>query len=79
MEEATLEKCANCRQGPSGIEGHERLFSHTMTGDLMQFKCRACGCIWSRRYGAKGTFVWTMPAGEHPGMETPGRPGTARP
>ena len=72
-------KCAHCGKGPSGIEGHERLFSHTFTGEQMRFKCRECGCIWVRRYGANRTFMWAMPAGEHPGMDVPGRPGTMPP
>ena len=45
----------------------------------MQFRCRACGCFWDRRYGEKGTFVWSESVGLRPGMDTPGRPGTAPP
>ncbi len=77
--QAVAEKCAHCRRGPAGIEGHERLFSHTMTSDRMQFKCRECGSIWVRRHADNGGYAWTAPRGEHPGMDVPGRPGTAPP
>lgn len=77
--EARAEKCADCKRGPAGIEGHERLFSHTMNSVLMQFKCRECGSLWVRRYGDNGTFVWAAPLGEHAGSDVPGRPGTAPP
>ena len=74
------EKCAHCRRGPSGIAGHERLFSHTMGGNQMQFKCRECAGIWVRRQGADGKFTWSLPAaGEHPGADVPGRLGSAPP
>ena len=75
-----METCPDCRRGPSGIEGHEQLFSQTMTMDQMHFKCRACGRLWVRRYAANGTYTWSAPvAGERMGMDVPGRPGTARP
>jgi hypothetical protein len=74
-----VEMCPDCRQGPSGIQGHDSLFSHTMSAERMQFICRTCTAIWVRHYGSEGTFVWAPPAGERPGMDTPGRPGTARP
>ena len=50
-----------------------------MNSELMQFKCRECGSLWVRRYGDNGTFTWAPPVGEHPGMDVPGRPGTAPP
>ena len=72
-------KCANCERGPSGIEGHERLFSHTFDSSQMRFKCRERNTIWVRRYGENDTYSWASPAGEHPGMDVPGRPGMAPP
>lgn len=36
----------------------------------MQFKCRACDCIWIRRYGGAGEFEWVVTIGER-GMEVP--------
>ena len=74
-----MEKCANCRRGPSGIEGHERLFSHTMNSQRMRFRCADCGAFWVRDYGEPGEFSWSAPGDEHPGMDVPGRPGTAPP
>jgi len=71
--------CADCVRGPVGVAGHDRLFSHTMNMTQMQFKCRECGAIWVRRYGDERNFIWGRPAGEHPGMDVPGRPGTAPP
>lgn len=50
-----------------------------MNSELMQFKCRECGSLWIRRYGDNGIFTWAAPVGEHPGMDVPGRPGTAHP
>lgn len=72
-------RCAQCEEGPSGIAGHERLFSQTFGGDRMGFKCKECNCVWVRRAGTDGTFSWALPKGEFPGMDVPGRPGTAPP
>ncbi|HET7729146.1 MAG TPA: hypothetical protein VFK48_03850 [Usitatibacter sp.] len=73
------QKCPDCRRGPSGIAGHDRLFSHTMARDHMHFKCRECETSWIRRYRDDGGFSWAPAAGERPGMDVPGRPGTAPP
>ena len=74
-----MAKCADCERGPSGIEGHERLFSQTFDQAQMRFKCRECNCVWVRRYGENATYAWSLPVGGHPGMDVPGRPGTSRP
>ena len=71
--------CAPCGRGPTGIAGHDALFSHNMGATHMHFRCRDCGSVWVRRYGAEGDFLWGPSGGEHPGMDTPGRPGTAPP
>ena len=76
---ALASKCSDCMRGPSGIAGHERLFSHTMGGDQMHFKCKECDRRWVRRYAENGSFSWAESKGEHPGMDVPGRPGTAPP
>jgi hypothetical protein len=68
-----MEKCAPCLKGPSGIEGHDDLFTHTMNARQMQFRCRSCGTFWVRQYSGAGSFAWTPPRGEHPGMDVPGR------
>ena len=72
-------KCANCERGPSGVEGHERLFSQTFDMAQMRFKCRECNTAWVRLYGPNGTYSWAIPAGGHPGMDVPGRPGMLPP
>jgi hypothetical protein len=74
-----MAKCSNCGKGPTGIAGHERLFSQTFGGDLMRFKCQECQCVWVRKSAPGGTFDWSLPKGEHPRMDVPGRPGTAPP
>ena len=74
-----MDACEACRRGPAGIAGHEGLFSHKMDSQKMQFRCRDCGVAWVRRYGVPGEYLWGQPAEEHPGMDTPGRPGTAPP
>ena len=69
--------CAQCQQRPTGIDGHEDLFAHKMGGAQMQFKCRSCGHLWTRRYVGDGSFLWEQPrAGEHPGIEMPHGPGS---
>jgi hypothetical protein len=70
--------CTECDQGPSGIAGHDRLFSHTMSAAAMHFKCRACQRAWSRTQLSDGDYRWdaiTSPSG----ADVPGRPGTAPP
>jgi hypothetical protein len=74
-----MAQCDLCAAGPSGIAGHDRLFSQSMTPDLMHFLCRGCGSRWVRRAPAEGGYQGREPAGEHKGYDTPGRPGTAPP
>ena len=72
------EPCAECILGPSGIAGHDLLFSHTMSAIAMHFKCRGCQRAWARTRLADGDYRWstiTSPSG----ADVPGRPGTARP
>ena len=73
-----MESCADCSSGPVGIAGHDRLFSHTMTGGEMQFRCRSCGGTWLRRYGPEGAYEWES-IEKTTGPDVPGRPGTAPP
>lgn len=58
---------------PKGIEGHDDLYSHRMSGSRMLFKCRACDSLWQRDYAGEGAFVWTASPGEFLGSEVPGR------
>jgi hypothetical protein len=70
--------CPECSQGPAGIAGHDRLFSHTMSAVAMHFKCRACELAWARTQASDGVYRWeaiTSPSG----ADVPGRPGTAPP
>lgn len=53
-----MSKCKACIAGPKGIEGHVDLFVTTMTGGPMQFRCRTCGALWTRRQGDK-TLEWS--------------------
>lgn len=72
------ESCSDCEAGPSGIVGHDRLYSHTMTGKEMQFACRACGRFWARSLAGSEPHAWrevNAPSGE----DVPGRPGTTPP
>ena len=69
--------CRNCEAGPSGIIGHEQLFSHIMSAREMHFTCRDCGDSWSRRSNPGG-YAWERI--ERPtGLDVPGRPGTTPP
>lgn len=67
-----MPKCAHCEHGPSGGDGHPDLFTFSMGGDQIQFRCRTCGHMWMRRYGKDGAFTWGEPSGP-PGMDLPGR------
>ena len=49
-----MSKCEKCLQGPKGPEGHQDLFVTTMSGGPMQFRCRTCGALWTRRQGPNG-------------------------
>ena len=66
-----MSKCPKCEAGPAGVEGHGDLFTHSMTGTIMQFRCKACGSIWLRRYASDGRFAWAAPDGEHSGVALP--------
>ena len=70
--------CADCMAGPSGVAGHDRLFSQTMSADEMHFRCRACSVSWARRLALDGSHVWAAIDAPY-GADVPGRPGTAPP
>lgn len=70
---SALPLCASCIRGPVGIAGHEDLFSHTMDASQIQFKCRACGHVWTRLYKGAGVLEWAEPSGRSPGPALPGR------
>lgn len=67
-----MSKCPSCAARPSGIEGHQDLFTHRMAGSQMQFKCRACSLLWTRKVKGDGGFEWIMSPGEFFGTDTPG-------
>ena len=67
-----MHKCTSCSARPTGIEGHEDLFTHRMAGSQMQFKCRACNRLWTRSYQGEGAFEWKLSPGEIFGSDTPG-------
>jgi hypothetical protein len=64
--------CAACSRGPSGLLGHEDLFSQSMDASQLQFKCRACGHTWARLYKGVGTIEWAE-ARANAGSPLPGR------
>jgi len=70
--------CPDCTRGPSGIAGHDALFSQTMTSDAMHFRCKACQQAWARQQRAPSGYSW-MPIGKLAGADVPGRPGTTPP
>jgi hypothetical protein len=65
-----MTKCQECIQGPTGIEGHQGLFVHTMSGGPMQFKCRTCGALWMRQ-GSQKNPGWTDAVGNEAGSTVP--------
>ena len=68
-----MQTCDQCREGPSGIEGHEDLFVQTMAGSQLRFRCRACGALWVRHYAGEGGFSWlASQPGEKSGIDCPG-------
>ena len=69
-----MRACNQCAEGPKGIEGHERLFVHTMDRGQMQFKCHECETIWLRRYGGQGSFEWVLSSVPVRGAALPGKP-----
>ena len=66
-----MDRCTKCRALPSGIEGHDGLFTHRMAGSQMQFKCADCGLLWTRTYAGEGAFQWMLATGEILGPELP--------
>ena len=78
MNRSAVAPCADCTRGPTGIAGHDSLFSQTMGLDEMHFSCRACKRAWARRPGTGDSYAWE-PIGEVAGAATPGRPGTTPP
>jgi len=71
--------CMACASGPSGIAGHENLFSETMGATRMHFRCRACKRLWVRHYRDGGDFLWRPSEGKLHDADTPGRVGTSPP
>ena len=71
--------CQDCKAGPAGIAGHDRLFSETMGAGRMHFRCRACDLVWVRLQDDAGEFVWSRSAGKLYDTDTPGRLGSAPP
>ena len=67
-----MSRCAKCQQGPAGIVGHFDLFVFRVEPDAMQFKCAACGQLWTRRQTAQGRFEWHASEGELRGLSIPG-------
>jgi hypothetical protein len=65
-----MSKCKSCTQGPKGVEGHQDLFVTTMSGGPMQFRCRACGALWTRRQNDK-SMEWTDSLGNEQGAIVP--------
>ena len=64
--------CTKCSTAPTGAEGHSDLFTEAMTGNLVRFKCRACGTLWSRRYMEGGGHEWSAPEpGAYSGVQVP--------
>lgn len=70
-----MKKCRPCQDGPSGIEGHDDLFTRTMDGRHMQFVCRGCGAVWARYYNAPQSFQWKSLPAQVQGTAVPGRAG----
>lgn len=68
-----MSKCDKCARLPEGIEGHIDLFTYSMGGNRMQFKCGTCGCMWTRQYAGDGGFEWAESKGKPQGMDMPGR------
>src|SRR5688572_22509450 len=71
--EVSMTLCAQCQQGPQGVEGHFNLFTQTMGGQEMQLRCRACNAVWVRRH-SQGTYAWAERAVAEAGAEVPLQP-----
>jgi hypothetical protein len=54
-----ITSCAKCETGPKNIEGHDQLFVHAFMGQNVMLKCRACGRLWTRKYGDNTQFEWS--------------------
>ena len=78
MSRLAIATCPDCRRGPTGIAGHDALFSQTMGSDEMQFRCRTCQQAWARKHPGTHSYHWA-PIGKLAGMDVPGRPGTTPP
>jgi len=67
-----METCKGCTAGPSGIQGHDDLFTYRMAGKRLQFKCVACELLWVRDYKGGGGFEWARSTDEFAGLAPPG-------
>ena len=65
-----MSKCQSCANGPKGVEGHVDLFVNTMGGSSMQFKCRTCHALWTRRQEME-RLEWTDATGTEMGSTLP--------
>lgn len=64
--------CNLCETGPTGATGHPQLFTEAMTASQVQFRCRTCAKVWSRRYSGPGIYEWLQPVpGAFPGVKLP--------
>jgi Zn finger protein HypA/HybF involved in hydrogenase expression len=70
--------CSECKRGPSGIAGHDALFSQTMSAEEMHFRCKSCQQAWARKQRAADSYSW-VPICKVAGSDVPGRPGTTPP
>jgi len=78
MSRLALATCPDCKRGPTGIAGHDALFSQTMSPEEMQFRCKACQQAWARKLRSTNSYAWA-PIAKLAGADTPGRPGTTPP
>jgi hypothetical protein len=69
-----MTKCNGCIAGPTGVEGHQDLFVHTMSAGPMQFKCRTCGALWMR--DTMKIPGWTDAVGNEAGAMVPQQAGS---
>ena len=65
-------KCAKCQNGAMGVVGHFDLFILRLDSAKMQFKCAACGTLWTRTSRSEGPLDWSSSTAEMPGMPVPG-------
>lgn len=50
--------CAQCRAGPSGVEGHAHLLVQIMGDGWMAFTCQDCHAMWSRTARPNNRYTW---------------------